>query len=64
MQIAREHRALERAEGASRAEWRRQHASSNRLLQRSFLSGYFAKPDMLAQAMAFESAESLLLKAG
>lgn len=62
LQIAREHRAVERAEEASRAEWQRRHALSNRVLQRSILMDYFGEPNMLSQSMAYENAESLLLE--
>ncbi|HEX5219816.1 MAG TPA: hypothetical protein VFZ59_09635 [Verrucomicrobiae bacterium] len=63
LQIAREHRAQERAEEANKAEWQRKHALSSRMMQRMLLVDSFAQPDMVSQAMAFENAESLLQEA-
>lgn len=62
LQIERERRYRERAEEESQEEWRRRHALSSRLLERAYLIDLFAQPDITSQAMALESAESLLLE--
>ncbi len=64
MQIERERRAREREAEESHADWQREHALSNRLMTRSFLTDWFAQPNLATQALATECAEALLLETG